>query len=114
MGCNCKGNNKNIDSYLTDGTKSQEKIGPLIGTYILKSIAFILMIAALPIINLFIIWFIFRTLMLNKEVNIKPLLTVIGKKFQDKSEDDEEEDYDNLTKDDVVLVNVEEITTNSK
>jgi|ERR1035437_5762432 hypothetical protein len=113
MSCGCKGNNKNIDSYLADGTKSQEKLGPKIVTYILKSIAFVLMIAALPIINLFIIWFIFRTLMLNKEVDIKPLLSVIGKKFQDKQEDDEEE-YDNLTEDDVVLVNVEEITSTSK
>ncbi len=112
-GCNCKGSNKNIDSYLTDDTKSQEKLGPKIGTYILKSIVFILMIAALPIINLFIIWFIFRTLMLNKEVNIKPLLTVIGKKFQDKTDEDDS-DYETLTEDDVVLENVEEITTNSK
>lgn len=110
MGCNCKGNNKNIDSYLGNGTKSTEKLGPRIGTYILKSLAFVLMIAALPIINLFIIWFIFRTLILNKEVNIKPLLTAIGKKFQDKDEEEDETEFDELTEDDVVMVDVEDIT----
>lgn len=108
MGCNCK-SDKSIDSYLTDSEKPKEKIGPRIGTYILKSLAFLLMIAALPIINIFIIWFIFRTLMLNKDVNIKPLLTVIGKKFQDK-EEDEEEEYDDLTEEDVVMIDVEDIT----
>lgn len=108
-GCNCKGNNKNIDSYLADGEKSNEKLGPKIGSYVLKFMVFLLMVAALPIINLFIIWFIFRTLMLNKEVNIKPLLNVIGKKFQDK-EIEEEEEYNDLTEEDVVMVGVEDIT----
>ena len=91
-GCNCKGNNKNIDSYLTDGEKSNEKLGPKIGSYVLKFVAFLLMVVALPIINLFIIWFMFRTLMLNKEVNIKPLLNVIGKKFQEKEIEEEEDE----------------------
>ena len=71
------------------------------------------MIAALPIINLFIIWFIFRTLVLNKDVNIKPLLSAIGKKFKEEEEEDEDE-YDELTEDDVVMVDVEDITNKSK
>lgn len=111
--CGCK-SEKNIDSYLNDGNISSKKIGATIGMYILKSIGFLLMIAALPIINLFIIWFIFRTLILNKNVDIKPLLLAIGKKFKPEEDDDDDDDYDELTEDDVVMVEVEDITNKSK
>lgn len=112
-GCNCK-SEKNIDSYLSDGPKIKEKLGPKIVTYIFKTLAFILMLAALPIINLFIIWFIFKMLILNKDVNIKPLLKSIGEKFKVVDSDDDDEDYDNLTEEDVVMVEVEDITNKSK
>lgn len=111
--CGCK-SNKNIDSYLSDGKKSDKKLVPTIGMYALKSIGFILMLAALPIINLFIIWFIFRTLILNKDVDIKPLLLAIGKKFKQIDGDEDDSDYDSLTEEDVVMVDVEDITNKSK
>ena len=83
--------------------------------YLLKSIGFLLMMLALPLINIAIIWFIFKTLMLNEEVDIKPLLYAIGKKFkQNDSDDDEENDYEELTEDDVVMVDVEDITNKTK
>ena len=111
-GCNCK-SDKNIDSYIADANEIKKPIGSTIGMYVLKTLAFLLMIVALPIINLFIIWFIFRTLILNKTVDIKPLLYAIGKKFKE-DEDDDEDDYDDLTEDDVVMVDVEDITKKSK
>lgn len=111
MSCNCKSEIKTGD-FLSSG-KSKTKVK--VSSYILKVLAFILMVAALPIINLFIIWFIFRTLVLNRDVDIKPLLFAIGSKFQVKDDEDEEDDEE-LTEDDVVMEDVEDITNrpNSK
>ncbi len=109
MGCNCK--NKNIDGFSSIDSSSKENLLPKIGSYILKSLAFILMLIALPIINLVIIWFMFKTLVLNKEVNIKPILLSLGKKFQEKDEDDDDiDDYESLTEDDVIMEDVEIIS----
>ena len=51
-------------------------------------------------------------LVLNKNIDIKPLLLSIGQKFKENDKDDDEideDEYDTLTEDDVVLLNVEEI-----
>ena len=113
-GCNCKSKgNKGIDA-LNNTNAPKEKLGPMIITYALKIVGFLILIAALPIINLFIIWFMFKTLVLNKEVNMKPLLLAIGSKFKEKNEDEEVEDYDSLTEEDVEMVDVEIITNTSK
>jgi hypothetical protein len=112
MGCNCKADKLDAEILKKDKVKAPL---PSVGTYIFKVLAFILMVAALPIINLFIIWFIFRTLVLNREVDIKPLLYAIGAKFKtNEDEEDEEDDYNTLTEDDVELVDVEDITYKSK
>ena len=72
----------------------------------------------LPLINIAIIWFMFNTLVLNKDVNIKPLLLALGNQFKEKKyEDDDEidiEEFNELTEDDVVMVDVEDITNKSK
>lgn len=110
MSCNCKADKINSENV------SLNKVNipfPSFTTYILKILAFILMIIALPIINLFIIWFIFRTLVLNMEVDIKPLLYAIGSKFKP-NEDDEDDDYNNLNEDEVEMIDVEDITNKSK
>lgn len=102
--CGCKTNKKNdiLDSVV------DKKSNQTVSGYIFKIIAFLLMILILPIINLFIIWFIFRTLVLNKEVDIKPLLVAIGSKFNNKEDNDT--DFDSLTEDDVEMINVEDLT----
>lgn len=105
MGCNCKNSAQaqQINDNRTTGVK--------IAHYTLKTFAFLLMIVLLPLINLFLIYFMFKTLVLSKEVDIKPLLLAIGKKFKDKDDDDEDEiDYETLTPEDVVMVDVEDIT----
>ena len=69
----------------------------------------------LPIINVLIIWFIFRTLVLDKDVNMKEIMTFIANKIKKPDYDDEDDDdFDSLTEDDVVMVDVEDITNNSK
>ena len=111
MGCNCKSDRK-IDDILENGSISKEKIGKQIISYSLKTLGFLIVLALLPIINLFIIWFIFKTLVLNTSVDLKPLLSVIGKKFDTRNmnyDDDDDSDYDSLTEDDVIMVDVEDI-----
>ena len=112
MGCNCKAD-KNIDGLMSNGNSSTEKPSQKITNYVLKTIALLLIIVLLPIINLVIIWFVFRTLILNRDVDIKPLLLSIGNKFKPKDEE-EEDDYEDLTEDDVIMVDVEDITNKSK
>lgn len=112
MGCNCKGNN-GIDLIQE---KEKAPLGKRILNYSLKSLAFLFMMAIMPIIVLFIIWFIFKTLVLNENVDIKPLLLSLGNKFKEKDDDDyeDDEDFDNLTEDDVEMVGVDIITKSSK
>ena len=53
----------------------------------------------------------FNLIVLNGNIDIKPLLLAIGDKFRPK--DDEYysiDDFENLTEDDVILLNVEDIT----
>jgi len=109
MGCNCKkGEAGYVDSKDISNGKNKQ---PIIH-YFFKTLGFLLMLVLLPIINLVIIWFIFRTLVLNKDVDIKELLLMIGNSFKEKEESDDKDDDDelkDLTEDDVIMLNVEEI-----
>ena len=87
MGCGCK---KDMSVSNSTSTSSTITFSDIV-TYGLKFLGFLLVVAMLPIINLIIIWFIFRTLVLNKEVSMKPLLMSLVNKFKDNSEEEEEE-----------------------
>ena len=113
MSCNCK-NTASIDHLLeTDGINSLPK-GEMIFKYTLKVMAFLMLVILLPILNLYIIWIIFNVLVLNKSLDIMPLLMKIGNKFKDNNDDDDEifmgDDYDNITEDDVILLDTVDIT----
>lgn len=110
MSCNCK-SEKTMDELLHDDNKPVQKVK--ISTYILKVLAFCILMVFLPIIMLVIVWFIFRTLVLNKDVDIKPLLVSLGQKFQT-TDDEDDDEYDDLTENDVEMVDVEEITKRNK
>jgi hypothetical protein len=112
-GCNCKGNKNNVDKALNEKeTKAKVKLS--FTYYMLKTLGFLLLVALLPLINLVIIWFMFRTLVLNKDIDLKPLLLGIGKRFKEKKEVDDDNDLDDLTEDDVVMVGVDDITNKRK
>jgi len=112
-GCNCK---KDINGLTINNEFEKKSLTEKILGYTLKIFAFSLMIVALPLINIAIIWFIFRTLILNKEVDIKPLLLSIGEKFKfnEEEDDDDDDEYLDLTEEDVELMDVEDITYRSK
>ena len=109
MGCNCK------NSAQAQQINDDRTTGVKITHYALKTLVFLLMIVLLPVINLLLIYFMFKTLVLGKDVDVKPLLLAIGKKFKEKDDDDYDEiDYDTLTPNDVVMVDVEDITDRHK
>ena len=73
------------------------------------------MLLFLPFLNIYIIWLMFKMLVLNKSIDLKPLLASIGAKFTEKDNDQDEEEFlgdefDELTDDDVVLLDSEDIT----
>ncbi len=115
MGCNCKAG-KESNTYIN--TKGDEvKLSKFHYTnlifYSLKIIGFILGLVILPIINIFIIGFMFNMLVLNKEADLKPVFGTLAnflKKAKKKDEDDEDDDFDELTEDDVILLDVDDIT----
>lgn len=112
-GCNCKGNKDNVNKALNE-KESKTKVKLSFTSYMLKTLGFLMLLALLPLINLVIIWFMFRTLVLNKDIDLKPLLLGIGNRFKEKKEIDEDIDLDDLTEDDVVMVGVEDITNKRK
>lgn len=112
MSCNCKNgqSGQSMNEMLNKESRPINLVQNLF-KYTLKTLAFILMVIVLPIINLFIIWFLFNTLVLNKNIDIKPLLLAIGNKFKEKEEEDiDEEELYSLTEDDVTMLDVEDIT----
>lgn len=117
MGCNCKAG-KEPNTYI--GAKGDEvKINKFhytnIGFYLFKFLGFLLGIIVLPLINVFIIIFMFNILVLNQRADLKPMFNSVSNflkktKKNDDEDDDEEDDFDELTEDDVILMDVDEIT----
>lgn len=109
-GCNCK-NGQSMDSMLENDNQNNQNLTQTIVKYTLKVLGFLLLVAALPLINLYIIWLMFSMLVLNKNIDVKPILLSLGKKFKQKDEDDEDdEEFSEMTEDDVILLDVENIT----
>jgi hypothetical protein len=99
-----------MDSMLENENKNPKSVGQTVIKYTLKVLGFLVLVAALPIINLYIIWFIFNMLVLNKNIDVKPILLTLGNKFKQKDYDEDDEEYNELTEDDVELLDVEDIT----
>jgi hypothetical protein len=64
----------------------------------------------------------FNTLVLTKEVDVRGLFSRLTKtkkfkslvKDEDDEDDEDDDDYENLTEDDLIMVDVEDITPKSK
>ena len=109
MSCNCK-NGGSMDTLLDNKTE-EVSVRRKIIKYTLKTLAFILMLVLLPILNLYIIWIMFKMVVMNKNIDIKPLLMAIGEKFMIKDDDDDDDDFNE--DDELVMMNVEDITKKS-
>ena len=114
MGCGCKssGNANVIDSQ--SNSLSNKKLGSKIVSYTFKVLAFLLFIVFLPLVNLALLWFVFKMLVINEKVDLMPLLVAMGKKFDPRNlqndEDDDDDEFYSLTEDDVILLDTEDIT----
>lgn len=110
MSCNCK-NGQSMDSMLENDSQNKKSVTQTVIKYTLKVLGFLVLIAALPILNIYIVWLIFNMLILNKNIDVKPILLSLGKKFKnDDDDDDDDDEYNELTEDDVILLDVEDIT----
>jgi hypothetical protein len=125
MGCNCKTSDNNQITTIVDGqevVEKQKKLSRTILSYIVKIIGFSFSIILLPLINVVIVWIMFKTIVLNKNIDIAETFSAIfSKKYKivetNSDEDDEDEnddEYLELTEDDVVALNVEDITDKTK
>lgn len=109
MGCNCKSGN---DQYAVG---SEVNLTKKITNYTLRSVVFLFSLILLPIILSAVIWFMFRTLVLNKNVNIIEILTLLFNKLTpNKDDDDDDDDYDDYNEDEYELIDVEHITNETK
>lgn len=109
MGCNCKTSN---DQY---SIGPEVNLTKKITNYTLRSVVFLFSLILLPIILCVSVWFMFRTLVLNKDINIIEVLTILANKLtvkkDDEDDDDEEDEYN---EDDYELMDVEYITNETK
>jgi len=115
MSCGCKRDNTVENSNNSNNGSNIPKLTLTnnIFNYTLKILAFLMSIILLPLINIIIVRLMFNTLVLNKNVDIKPLLLQVVDKLTNKKiddEDDDEDDDEELTEDDLILLDVEDIT----
>lgn len=72
MSCNCKTDTK---------VKGLEPKKIEISGFLLKILGFMIICASLPVLNVIIIWYVFKGLVLGESIDLKPLITKIGEKF---------------------------------
>jgi hypothetical protein len=108
MSCNCKTSGASTSS--TGEVKSKTVVDNGL-KYSAKIIGFLIGVLLLPLIMLGIIWFMFDTIVLNKEVDLTIILKKIVKINKAILDDDEVEDYEDLEEDEIgyITQNVEEI-----
>ena len=113
MSCGCKAKDKeNKAKGIIDKEIGKKFLENFI-QYSVKLVGFAIVIALLPIINVIILIFTFNTVVLNKAIDVKPLVARLADFMKPKKVDDEEDDdYDieTLTEDDVILLDVEDIS----
>ena len=117
MGCNCKDSN----NFEYDGKVNDLSITQNIIKYTIKTLAFLLSLIFLPIIMIGVIWFLFDILVLNKNVDLSKVVSILAKNIKKFNEDYDDyddyndyDDYDDYDEEDYVTINVEEITDKTK
>jgi hypothetical protein len=118
MGCNCKTNNLNLETKDNNVTKNKVSLDSF-KQRLTNIIYFILvLIIGLPFINLFFIWFLFKTVVIKQNIDITNLLVIVAKKLnmklKDEDEDEDDDELEILTENDVELLEVEDITDNKE
>ena len=121
MGCGCKAK-RGDESPVNNKNNPKVNIGVNIIHYSVKLIGFFIGLALLPIIVLMIIYFMFKLIVVSKDVDIKPLFVSLAKLMKqvakdnadedddDDDDDDNEAEWENVDPDEFELVGVDDIT----
>lgn len=121
MSCGCK-NDKSVDiTFEKDvDTSVKKNIGKEILKYTSNFLVFSLVLLLLPIFMGIIVFYSFKTIVLAKELDIKPLLLSLAKMIKPVDEDEEdddddlEDDEDYFDESKFIMLDVEDITTKTK
>lgn len=110
MGCNCKSGASSTSTSSTKKTESSSAVQTGL-KYSAKIMGFLIGVLLLPFIMLGVIWFMFDTIVLNKEVDLTIILKKIVKINKVIFQDDDYEDYEDLDDEEIgyITQNVEEI-----
>jgi hypothetical protein len=113
MGCNCKNNNVADLAFNTSSNgKVKKRWYVYVFEYTVKIFAFLItLVFGLPVLNGYVIYLLFKFLILNRNLNANDLvssLVSLTKKFTPK-DDEEDDDYEDDEEDEFQLTDVDEI-----
>jgi hypothetical protein len=107
--CGCK-----ADNAIKASVSNNEGLFQKIVKNVIKVIGFLISLIFLPFIMAIVVWFMFDMIVLNQNIDLGKILNyVIGKAKRFNQEDDEDyedDELEDLTEDDVTLLNAEDIT----
>jgi hypothetical protein len=120
MGCSCK-NKKNVDFLPNEEIiLPKKKLIDEIKSYTSKTLLFLIVLLTTPIIMCVIVYYMFTTIVLTRNLDIKPFLIHLAKSMrktidaeneeEDDNDEEDDEDYDFLDEEDLIMLNVEDIT----
>lgn len=115
MGCGCKAEVKEESNLNNYNLNKNNNIKSGYSMFLVRILAFILSLFLLPIIMVAIVWFMFELFLLNKEIDMKKIVTVLSSKikpFNEGYEDEYEDEYDDdeFNEENYEMVDVEDIT----
>ena len=115
MSCGCK-NDKSVDiTFEKDvNTSVKKNIGKEILRYSTNFLVFSLVLLLVPVFIGIIIFYSFKTIVLAKELDIKPLLLSLAKMIKpvdEEEEDDLDDNEDYFDESKFIMLDVEDITT---
>ena len=110
MSCGCKTNETNENTSVDKDYNFKRGVGKFFQTLV-KLIGFLIFLLFIPLINVFIIIQAFRMVMFNQQIALKPLIDRVASLAKPKEKPIQETiDVKTLTKDDVVMLDVEDIS----
>ena len=117
MACGCKTKKENISFYKDENILPKKKLIDEIKSYTSRTLLFLVVLLTIPIITFIIIYYMFTTIVLTKELKVKPFIVSLAKNMKKISDNSEEEEYgddddddDFLDEEDLIMLNVEDIT----
>lgn len=104
--CGCK--NKNNDISIVNDPNASINLIKNGGNYLIKIIMFSITLIALPLILPLMVWFLFKTIVLNKSIDFMGFLVAVGKMLKkDKNDND---DINEINPNDYTLVGFDDLS----